>query len=373
MKKIFAFVLILSMLMGFGIAYGEQEAMESHVERGEVLEVEPAPVDEETFLETYLVTLKILSGEFKGQVITIEHALADSYAYDIPVKAGDKVLLMIDEYEEAGEVSYEVHITEYVRDSYVYGIVIVFVALLLLIGRKTGLKTLISLGLTVVFIVKILLPGMLKGYNPIMLTILVAFLTTMITIFLIAGFNNKSLSAIVGVLGGILAAGLITFYVGSKVKLTGLSGEEVGMLMYIPQGIDFDFRGLLFSGIMLGSMGAVMDVGISVASSMEEVKRANPDIKAKDLLLSGMNVGRDIMGTMSNTLILAYAGSTIPLLLVFMAYETSLVKIINLDIIASEIIRAVAGTIGLILTIPITAITSSLLHERKKKVENKGV
>lgn len=372
MKKLIVLILTLSVLLNIG-AVNASEDMESYVERGKVLKVEATPQEDQSFLETYQVTLKILSGEFKGEVVTIEHTLTDSYAYDIPVKAGDKVLLIIDEYIEAGETTYEIHITEYVRDTYVYVVVAIFVALLLLIGRKAGLKTLISLTLTIVLIVKVLLPGMLKGHNPIFLTIIVALLTTVITILLISGINNKSIAAILGILGGILAAGFITFYVGSKVKLTGLSGEEVGMLMFIPQGIDFDFRGLLFSGIMLGSLGAVMDVGISVASSMEEVKRANPLIKTKDLFLSGMNVGRDMMGTMSNTLILAYTGSTIPLLLVFMAYETSLLKIINLDIIASEIIRAFAGTIGLILTIPITAISSSLLNEGKKKVENKGV
>lgn len=373
MKKIVAVLLPLLLLISFGYAFDPEEPIESVTARGRVLEVQAGPSDVDFFLESNIVTLEVLSGELKGQIITVEHMITGSFAYDIPVKPGDKVILLVEKYEDVSEITYEVHITEYVRDTYVYGVIGIFVLLLLLIGRKTGLKTLITLTLTILFVIKILLPGILRGYNPVPLTILVAFLTTLVTILLIGGFNHKSYAAIIGILGGVLAAGLITFYIGSKVKLTGLSSEEAGMLMYIPQNIDFDFRGLLFSGIMLGALGAVMDVGMSIASAMEEIKKINPQIMTKDLFVSGMNVGKDIMGTMSNTLILAYTGSAIPLLLLFMAYDASLVRIINLDIIASEIIRAVSGTIGLILTIPLTALSSTLLLKKKREKENKGV
>lgn len=144
--------------------------------------------------------------------------------------------------------------------------------------------------------------------------------------------------------------------------MTGMSSEEATMLLYIPQGIAFDFKALLFSGILLGgALGAVMDVAMSIASSIEEVYKANKELSRGQLFSAGMEVGKDVMGTMSNTLILAYTGSSIPLLLLFMAYDTPTVRMLNLDIIATEIVRSLAGSIGLILTIPLTAVVTVLL------------
>ncbi|MBM7615789.1 YibE/F family protein [Alkaliphilus hydrothermalis] len=367
LKKKFLLSLILFLIAlsftSMGFALGEEEPLNSYTARGKVLEVtEGSPQQDVAFLETYMVTLEILTGELKGEIFEIEHTLSGSFVYDIEVEPGDKVLLMVEEFPDG----LEIYITDFIRDTYVYGVIFAFFALLIIIGKKSGFKTLITLALTGFFIMKVLLPGILKGYDPVLLTIVVSSLITLITIFIIGGINIKGFSAIAGVLGGILAAGLITFIIGTRVKLTGLSAEEATMLMYIPQNIEFDFRQLLFSGIMLGALGAVMDVAMSVSSAMAEIKRVNPTIRGRELIKSGMNVGRDIMGSMANTLILAYAGSTIPLLLLFMAYETSIVKIINLDIIATEIIRAIAGSIGLILTIPITAFTSGFLLERFK-------
>jgi len=158
---------------------------------------------------------------------------------------------------------------------------------------------------------------------------------------------------------GVIIAGIIAFYVGNKASLSGLSAEEATMLMYIPQGIEFNFRQLLFAGIIMGSLGAAMDIGISIASSIEEIHKANPRLSRGRLFRSGMNVGKDVMGTMVNTLILAYTGTSIPMLLLFMAYETELSKVFNLDVIATEVVRSLSGSIGLILTIPITALFAS--------------
>ena len=136
-----------------------------------------------------------------------------------------------------------------------------------------------------------------------------------------------------------IIAGIISYGFGNIAKLTGLSAQEAQMLMFIPQGIEFDFKGLLFAGIIIGALGAVMDVAMSISSAMDEIRSNNTSIATKDLVRSGLVVGRDIMGTMSNTLILAYTGSAIPLLLLFIAYETSIVNVLNLDLIATEVVR----------------------------------
>jgi uncharacterized membrane protein len=162
-----------------------------------------------------------------------------------------------------------------------------------------------------------------------------------------------------------MVAGLLALVVGSAVRLTGFSSEEAQMLLYM-EGGPIDVRGLLFAGIIIGSLGAVMDVCVSIAAASLEVHCANPRLCFKDLVGSAMNVGRDIMGTMANTLILAYVGTAMPLLLLFMGYRMPWTTIANSDLVATEVVRALAGSIGLVTAIPLTALASGLFLVRSK-------
>lgn len=341
------------------------DIIDSQIVKAKVVDIEYLEDDPDNmiFTQMMMVKIRLLGGEYKGQEFQIPHNLTGSFGYDVDVKIGDRVLVVIDNLED-GNV--EMSIFEYARSTYIYIVTGVFLALILVIGKMKGLKTVVTLGLTIVLILKGLIPGLLAGYSPILLTIGIAFIITLVTILTVSGINKKSYAAIIGVLGGVFVAGLIAYIIGSKVKLTGLSTEEAVMLMYIPQAVEFDFKGLLFAGIIMGALGAVMDVGMSIASSMEEIKHADPTMPTRALIMSGMNVGKDIMGTMANTLILAYTGSSIPLLLLFTAYGEDFTKIINLDIIATEIIRALAGSIGLVLCVPITAFVAGMLAEKSK-------
>lgn len=367
MKKII-FILSLVIIFSSLVVYGEGT---DHVgetpyltEKATVLEVGPlrdSPVKEfEGQIQD--VKIKIISGKYKGDIIEIENGLSNSEAYDIIVKKNDKIVVMIEEHDSG----IDVFIADYSRGDYILYLTLLFVALILIIGKSKGVKAIISLALTVLSVVYILLPLILKGANPVPISILISIGVTIVTIFLVGGINSKSIAAVVGTSAGVIIAGIISYLVGMKINLTGLSAEEATMLMYIPQNITFNFKNLLFSGIILGALGAVMDVGMSVASSIDEIHKANNDLTRKELFASGMNVGKDVMGTMTNTLILAYTGSSIPMLLLFMAYETSIIKIMNLDIIATEIVRSLSGSIGLILTIPITALVASFLLKRDK-------
>jgi uncharacterized membrane protein len=235
---------------------------------------------------------------------------------------------------------------------------------LLVLGGLKGLKSFISLVVTGAAVFFIMLPLMLKGYSPIWVAVMVGAGSAAVTLVLVGGVGAKTLAAIIGTSGGVVAAGLLALLFGPAANLTGFASEEMHMLLYIPQNTDFDIRGILFAGMIIGALGAVMDVGMSVASAIQEIKNANPRMGTAALMRSGMNVGRDIMGTMSNTLILAYTGSAVPLLLLFMAYETPYLKIINLDLIATEVVRALTGSIGLILAIPITSFAAALLLGR---------
>ena len=365
MKKVI-YALIIMIIFASGLVYGEEfEEVPYLTEKAKVLEIIGLEEIGDEYFDGMIqhVEVEILSGKYKGRRFNVENGLSDNVAYNIEVKKGDKVVVVIEEGMSGGV---EVFITDYSRGNQLLILTLIFVTLILLIGRGKGVRAIISLSLTIGSIIYILLPLILKGVNPVPISIAISIGVTIITIFLVGGINSKSISAIVGTSIGVIIAGVISYIIGSKINLTGLSAEEATMLMYIPQEITFNFRNLLFSGIILGALGAVMDVGMSVASSIDEIYKANNDLTTKELFNSGMNVGKDIMGTMTNTLILAYTGTSIPLLLLFMAYETSIVKIMNMDIIATEIVRSLSGSIGLILTIPITAIVASTLIHRKK-------
>jgi len=307
--------------------------------------------------------VRITNGPFKGEVIETHNLLEDNSIYNIEVREGDQIFIL-PEFDSEGNIINS-YITETIKDKYLIIITVLFTIILIIIGKFKGVKAAISLAITAVAIVKILLPLILKGYNPILVSAVLAIAITIITLLIISGINRKTLSTIIGTSSGIIIGGVLALIFGSLSNLTGLSGEESRMLAFIPQDISFDYRGILFAGIILASLGAVMDVSMSVSSSMFEIVKADPTIKKNDLISAGMNIGRDIIGTMSNTLILVYIGSSLPLMLLFMAYDISFIELINKDIIASEIIRALSGSIGLIIAIPISVFISASMFDRR--------
>ncbi len=362
MRQKITFLLIVVVMVVTGISFAVEtidQDVTSSFARATVLDVKNIkPTGENVQYDIMqLVKLQVTSGVLKGQEINTENIISGSYVFDIPVKVGDQVIVQVDQFN-TGET--EVFITDFQRDGYLGILVALFVLCLLVIGRLKGLKTVITIGLTVLLIIKFMLPAVLEGRDPVPVTVISAILITVTTILFVSGFKKKSFAAIFGSISGVLIAALLAFFVGSQIRLTGMSSEEAIMLMNIPQGIQFNFRSLLFSGILLGALGAVMDVAMSIASSIEEVHKANPKLGAMELFRSGMEVGKDVMGTMSNTLILAYTGSSIPLILLFMAYETPMIRLLNMDLIATEVIRSLAGSVGLILTIPLTAMMTVL-------------
>ena len=312
--------------------------------------------------------VKIIDGQFKGEIVEAEYPLSLDFIggqNNSLLRAGDEVLMTL-ELDDNDNITSAV-IYNPVREKSIIFLVVLFAVIILSVGRLKGFKALVSLIFTVLAIVLILLPLLLKGRNPMLVTVGTSVVITGVTILLVGGFNKKSLAAILGTTGGVVAAGLIAQIIGYTAKLTGLGTEESQLLLYIPQNVSFNYRGLLFSGIILGALGACMDVGMSLASAMFEIKEQNPELNRLQLISSGMNIGRDMMGTMANTLILAYVGGCLPLMMVLMAHNMPLSDIINQDGFASEVMRSLAGSIGLILTIPLTALVASFLCEGKGK------
>lgn len=359
MKKVTLLVVIM-MFFITGIVYSDVAVsdIDVSIEKGEVLSIEEVESDLSFINKIQYVTIEILSGEFKGEVVTeVENVLSDSYVMDIDVEVGQKILLSIETYPNGER---DIYITSEVRDSYIMWLVIIFMIVLIYVGKKQGFKTIFTLFITMFFIFMVEIPLLLRGYNAIIVTVVVAIFITVITMSVISGLSKKTLAAIIGTVLGVIIAGGLAIFVSYKVKLTGLSNEEAVMLLNV-KDVTFNFRHLLFAGILLGALGAVMDVAMSIASAIDELHNVNSNLSWKRLFDSGMRVGRDIMGTMSNTLILAYTGSMLPLLLLFVSNDDSLLRLINLDLIATEIIRSISGSVGLVLTIPITASIAVIL------------
>lgn len=309
--------------------------------------------------------IKLLNGNFKGETFVLRNTIDQINPYKLIFKKGEKILLY--QYEKNGKLT-GLKIFERSKENSLFFLIGLFTLSMIFIGGKKGLKSFITLVLTVLIIIFILVPLLLKGYSPIPITIFSVGIITIVTLFIVSGINRKTIAGILGTVLGTFFAGIIAMSISNFSGLVGLGSEDMQALIYASNGNFLNYRGILFSGVILGALGAVMDVAMSIASSMWEIEILNPQISNKQLIKSGMNIGKDIMGAMSNTLILAYAGSSLSLILLFSSFKLSFYEIINLDIVSTEIIRSIAGSIGLIFSIPITVFVSISLRKKEKNV-----
>ncbi len=297
-----------------------------------------------------LVRAQVISDKNgKGETILINNQIPENQAYAISAEVGKKYLISVEDDR--------IYITDYYREPMIIGVIVGFLLLTVILGGLQGLKAQLSLFLTGLSIIYIFIPGLRLGYDPIFLAIIVSGFSTAVTMLLIAGWTRKSLAATIGTTGGVTAAGLIATFVIKIAPLSGLASTEAQILL--ANNIrEFDFQGMLAAGVIIASLGAAMDVAISIASAVHELYDVNPNLSSAELFLHAMNIGKDIMGTMVNTLILAYTGSSIPLFLL-LQNETGL-RLLNMEIIATELTSAVVGSIGLLLAIPITAFVATM-------------
>lgn len=374
MKKIFKVLLMLALITSFALSFSFAEDKDENMRKyyEEKLQVEEVVVKAVIVAITYddldekrpdiaiesdvrfqHLKIRIVTGDHKGEQFTVRNTIEYVNPYNLIFKKGEEILLYQTETAD-GKIE-GLRIFERPREGAIYFIVALLFVVIALIGGKKGIRSAITLIFTGLMIFLVMIPLLLKGFNPIVVSVLVCAVTSAFTLIVVSGKNRKTFTAILGTVGGVLAAALIAIFVGNWARLTGLGNEEAQLLAYVPQFRNLDFKGLLFSGIIIGALGAVMDVAMSISSSMAEIEQVHPKISNKELFKSGMNVGRDIMGSMSNTLILAYVGSSIQVLLLFYSFNVSSYAVINMDHMASEIIRAMAGSIGLVFAIPITA------------------
>ncbi|MBU6451364.1 MAG: YibE/F family protein [Cyanobacteria bacterium REEB67] len=340
--------------------FGEEEFVIGKVSRVGPSEVNDALKSSTGMISTrQIVNINIVEGKLSGKSVDVANEITDNPVFNINCKPGQEVVLSV---VTTPGGKYEVNIADYHRAPALGWLLLVFLIVFVLFGGKQGLKSLVGLIVSVALIAFVLLPASLHGFNPLLVAILICLVSTGTSMLFVAGRSKKCLAAVLGTLGGVVAAGIAAQLVISSAPLTGLSSEEAQILRgsVLVQGTDF-YKGLLAAGMLIGALGVIMDVGISIASAVAEVAKtaSASSLTVKDLYQSGMNVGRDIMGTMTNTLILAYTGSALPLLMLIAQIPST--KLINLDLVATEVASAISGSLGLVLTIPLTAYCAARL------------
>lgn len=331
------------------------------IEAGEVYERDNGSGGKETVQR---VKVKILNGDRKDEKFETVFILTydlDNKVIGRTIREGQTVYVKIT--ENSGKT--EVTITDVARQKYLIWLIVFFFASILLVGRKKGLKAIIGLVITVVTIMFVLLVSLFKGYNPVLVSIGTCFIVTICSFAVIAGFNKKSLSAALGTVGGVVFAGIVATIFGYLSGLSGAGKEEAIMLSVAAKEVSFDYRGLLFAEILVSALGAVMDVAMSIASSLSELKIKKPSMTGKELFKSGMNIGGDMIGTMTNTLILSFIGASLLLILLYMAASMNVADVVNIEAIATESICAISGSVGIVYTVPITAAIYAFINRDK--------
>ncbi len=256
-------------------------------------------------------------------------------------------------------------ITDFVRRPALIQLGVLFAILVVAIGRWWGVRSLISLAVSFVIIFGAILPAIMSGMNPLVVTLLGSALIIPTTFYLAHGRNHKTHVAIIGTLISLVLSGLLAVTFVNHAHLTGFASEEAAFISVETQDA-IDIRGLLLAGIIISLLGTLDDITVSQASFVQQLKESNPKIPFKELFARAMKVGQDHISSLVNTLVLVYAGASLPLLLLFLDSDVATLQVFNMEIIADEVVRTLVGSIGIVLAAPITTLIATLVFDKVK-------
>lgn len=332
-----------------------------------ITDVQTNNVSGENEFVTVHFKAQALNTDLRGKTLDVVQEIDKSYAFSPrQVEQDDKIL--VEGYTLDGVQHY--YFGDYVRITPLIWLLVIFCALVIVFSRMQGLKTVVSLGFTCLSVFVVLVPAILNGHNIYFWSIAVCVFITVMTLSIISGFNMKALCAGIGCVSGVLCSGLIMLIMDKFLNMTGLLEEESIYLYQLYPDNPINLKAIIFAMIIVGAVGAVMDVSMSISSSLYELRLKSPHIKPKELMKSGFTIGRDMMGTMANTLVLAYIGSSLTCVLLLVAYNANIEQVINKELIVAEILQALAGSMGMLLTLPLTsAICAALYYDKISKEE----
>lgn len=330
-------------------------------EKGVVTQILEDNIEEDgTRVGQQTIMVRMTTGEKKGQ--ELETTSSAGYLFGAVCTVGMHVIVM---QSVSGDT---VITTVYAQDRElaVYIFAALYLAALVVIGGVKGLRGALGLVFTFICVILIEIPLLYRGYSPYLVTVVICVVTTLVTMTFIGGATRKTICATLGTTAGVVIASIAARLFGAATGLSGWNVSNIESLLDLWYTGNIQVGELLFSGLLISSLGAVMDVAMSVTSSMQEVLSQRPEITRKELFRSGLRVGRDMMGTDSNTLILAFAGTSISTLLLDYAYDLPYRQIINSNIIGLDIMQGLSGSFGVVLAVPVTVLIASLLLKTKK-------
>ena len=304
---------------------------------------------------TQEVRVQVKTGQFAGQEFDAINPNGSLFGADCEV--GTRVIVIVSATGDNAVVT----VYSLDRTSIIYLFAMFFALVVCLLGGKKGIKSVMSLVFAGICIIYLMFPLMYRGISPILITIIVALLTTIMTLGLLGGFSAKTAAAIVGTTSGVVIAAIAALVFGKAAGITGYNVSDIETLSYVAQNSQIRIGQLLFAGIIISALGATMDVGMSISSTIQELHERNPELGGKELFLSGIRVGRDMMGTMTNTLIFAYVGGALSTLVTNYAYDLSYNQLMNSYTIGIEIMQGLSGSLGVVLTVPVTAAVAAIL------------
>lgn len=323
---------------------------------------------DDTHMEQYGITkvgqqsvmVRILSGTYAGKEIKGVNRLLGKMELDTVYEPGMKVLAT--PYVKDGKLM-GATLVGYDRLPYECMLLVLFSIFLALFAGMTGIKALVSFLFSGAMIWKVMLPVFLKGFDPVLVSMIVVLLLSAVILFLIGEMTKKGLASFLGTASGIIVTWLLATVFTRLFRLSGAVKPFTETLLYSGYAY-LNLTKIFIAGVFLAASGAVMDISMDVAAAMEEVKRHNPTLARKELVFSGLRVGRSVIGTMTTTLLLAYSSNYMGLLMVFMAQGTPMVQMLNLNYVAAEILNTMVGSFGLVLTAPLTAIVAGFLYAK---------
>ena len=376
-QQILPTALILLLILGIFAAlfvYAHEEKTDgvqptdyAEYETGTVLQIltdscEADKVAEGAYRGDQTLLVEVTSGQYKGETLLVTNAVGPMYGE--PAAVGQSIVMTVSTYSDG---SHTASVYEYNRTPFIYLILGLFLLVTVLVGGKTGVKSILGLALTVAMLLLVFLPLLMKGWQPIPTAFLLCSLVAIACFVILGGCSRKIACACMGTVAGMALAMLFGILAQKLLHIDGLRATDAEALLQLRQtGTPVHIRGLLVAGVIISALGAVMDVAMSVSSAIGELKAVNPELTARALWRSGMNIGRDMVGTMTNTLILAILGSSTVLILYLYSLDLSWHQLMSSSYIGIEIISSVSSAIGVILAVPLTALASALLYGKKR-------
>ncbi|AGF54356.1 putative membrane protein [Clostridium saccharoperbutylacetonicum] len=342
--------------------YSSGAGGELHYEKGKVVSIDEQVINPSGFSELYIgrqiVNVLIESGQYEGQTFQVNNAL--NYDTNFVLHKGQDIVVSIN--TSTGDKSL-VNVYMFAPSRVVPLLVLIgiFIGVMCLVGGWRGFHSILGIVFTLTTVLFIFIPLLFHGVSVVFATILLVIITSCVTLFLVGGFDRKSISAILGTVAGVIVSVIIMLIFSKLLGISGYTSTDADAMLNIASQTKLQVKDLLFTGIIIASLGAVMDIAISIATSINELKKQKEDATFKELFSSGMNIGRDMMGTMSNTLILAFLGESIFSFILMYSYQVQFRQLFNSNSIAIDILNAICGSLAVVLTVPIVAAIAAKL------------